>query len=308
MTAGRNVSVVIITRNRCRELLRTLDELAKLPEQPALIVLDNGSTDGTAPTVRDTYPQLCLIELGRNAGSAARNVGVAAAATPYVAFADDDSWWTAGSLTRAVGLFESHPRLALVAGLVLIGPDRVPEPTCLAMAASPLPAEPDLPGPPILGFIACGAVVHRQRFLAVGGFPERYGVGGEETPLAIELASAGWGMAYVPDIVALHYPSPSRDQARRQAILVRNELWLAWARRSGTVALSKTAAVARRLPSDPPARAGLAAAVAGGFEVLRHRAPVPGWLERKLRILDGAAHLDARHQPQRDHAVNSRTE
>jgi GT2 family glycosyltransferase len=286
VAAKQDVSVVIITRNRCGELLRTLRELAQLPEQPPVIVVDNGSTDDTVRAVRDQHPQVQLTELGRNAGAAARNVGVQQAATPYVAFADDDSWWTPGSLTRAAELMAKHLRLALIGGLVLSGDTRVPEPTCLAMAESPLPAEPDLPGRPVLGFIACGAVVHRQRFLEVGGFHERYGVGGEELPLAIELAKAGWGLAYVPDVVALHYPSPARDRERRRAIVVRNDLWVAWGRRRAKIALMQTAAVMGRLRTDPAARRGLAMAAAGSFDVLRHRKPVPAWLENQLLMLD----------------------
>jgi GT2 family glycosyltransferase len=280
------VSVVIITRNRREELLRTLAELARLPERPAIIVVDNGSTDGSGDAVRAAHPQVRLVELGRNAGAAARNVGVRLAQTPYVAFADDDSWWAPGSLRRAAELFAAHSRLALIGGLVLNGPGRSVEPTCLAMAASPLPAEPDLPGPPVLGFIACGAIVHRQRYLDAGGFHERYGVGGEELPLAIELAAAGWGLAYVPEVIALHYPSPSRDRPGRQAIVVRNDLWVAWNRRPARIALAKTAGVVRRLPTDPAARAGLAAAAAGAPGVLRDRRTVPPWLEHRLRMLD----------------------
>lgn len=41
-------SMVIITRDRRRELLHTLDRPAKLPENPEIFVVDNGSRDGTA--------------------------------------------------------------------------------------------------------------------------------------------------------------------------------------------------------------------------------------------------------------------
>lgn len=49
-------TVVVITHNRRSELLRTLDELAALPEAPPVIVTDNGSTDGTAEAVAERHP------------------------------------------------------------------------------------------------------------------------------------------------------------------------------------------------------------------------------------------------------------
>ena len=74
-----------------------------------MIVIGNGSVDGTAAAVRERHPGVDLIELGANRDAAARNVGVARAGTPYVAFADDDEWWAPGALaverwTRSTGL------------------------------------------------------------------------------------------------------------------------------------------------------------------------------------------------------------
>ena len=84
------VTVVIATRNRRPELLRTLGRLRDLPERPPVIVVDNASADDSPAAVRDRFPAVTLRVLPRNAGAAARNVGVALAATPYVAFSDDD--------------------------------------------------------------------------------------------------------------------------------------------------------------------------------------------------------------------------
>src|SRR5215211_5264902 len=216
----------MITRNRCAEAQRAVDRLLKLPEAPPVIVVDNGSTDDTVATLLGKGGQVCVIPLGRNAGAAGRNVGVRAASTPYVAFADDDSSWAPGALRHAISIFEQHPRLGLIAARVLIGDDQLVDPTCEEMARSRLPHEPGGAGPAVLGFIACGAVVRRSAFLAGGGFDERYGVGGEEGPLAIELAARGWALTYLDDVTAQHWPSPRRDPASRRRIVTRNALWL----------------------------------------------------------------------------------
>jgi GT2 family glycosyltransferase len=278
------VTVVIITRDRRDGLLQTLRRLQALPERPPVVVVDNGSTDGTVAAVRASHPDVELVALGRNLGAAGRNVGACVARTRYVAFSDDDSSWAPGALTRAVDLLDAHPRLALVAAKVLVGDEGVTDPTCEAMARSPLPHEPDLPGSPVLGFIACGAVVHRERFLAVG-FDERCGVGGEEALLAIDLAGRGWGLAYVDEVVALHWPSPARDPRARRAVVARNDLVLAWSRRHWSSATATTLRSLARAARDDAVRAGLLEAVRRAPQVLRERRPVSGELERRLRLL-----------------------
>jgi glycosyltransferase involved in cell wall biosynthesis len=81
--AGPQVSVVVITKDRREELDRTLTTLVDLPDRPPIIVVDNGSTDGTPDLVRSRHATVRLVEMGRNLGVAARNVGVALAASPF---------------------------------------------------------------------------------------------------------------------------------------------------------------------------------------------------------------------------------
>jgi len=280
------ISVVVISRDRRESLLATLGRLDELPERPPILVVDNGSGDGTAAAVRRSYPSVRLIEAGTNLGSAGRTLGVQAARTPYVAFADDDSWWAPAALTAAVDIFAAYPRLALLAGRVLVGYEQRLDPVCAAMAASPLGRAADLPGPSVLGFLACGAVVRRSAYLEVGGFHDRFGVGGEEELLAIDLVRRGHGLAYVDAVVAHHHPSPARDPARRLRTQVRNALWSALLRRPvGTVA-RHLAALLLRLPRDPAVGRGLVDAARGLPWLLRERSVVPAELERQLRSLE----------------------
>jgi GT2 family glycosyltransferase len=253
------VTVVIATRNRCAEVSATLERLLDLPERPAVIVVDNASSDATVETLRARFPAVTTIALERNIGAAARTVGARAASRPYVAFCDDDSWWQPGALTRATELLDGHPRLALVAARILVGPDELLDPTCTRMAASPLPTRPDLPGTPVLGFLACAAIVRREAFLAVGGFPELLLIGGEEAPVAWDLAAAGWDVTYAADVVAHHHPSAVRDAAGRDRLVRRNDALVAWMRRPLPVALGET----RRLVGDALRRPALLAAVGG---------------------------------------------
>jgi GT2 family glycosyltransferase len=279
------VAVVIATRNRGPELLGTLTRLRALHEQPPIVVVDNGSTDGTAELVRAHHPDVQVVGLRRNRGAAARTIGARLVDSPYVAFSDDDSWWAPDALARAVQLLDRHPRLAVLAARVLVGPEERLDPVCDQMAHSPLPAADDLPGPPVLGFIACGAVLRRAAFLEVGGFDARLGVGGEEELLSVDLAARGWGLAYVDEVVAHHYPSPSRDPADRRRLLVRNALWSAWLRRPLGGAARQTAHLAALAVHQPGAWPGVLLAMGGLPWVLRERRPVPRDLEAAIRRL-----------------------
>ncbi|MEW9531081.1 glycosyltransferase family 2 protein [Microbispora sp. NPDC049125] len=272
------VTVVVATRNRHSDLESSLPR-----HEGPVIVVDNGSADGSAAFVRDRFPHVRLVELGRNLGATARNVGARLATTPYVAFADDDSWWAPGALDRAAGVLDAHPRLALLAAHILVGPEERPDPICAAMARSPLKTEPDLPGPSVLGFLACGAVVRRDAYLAAGGFDDVVFFFGEEERLALDLASAGWGLSYVADVVAHHHPSAARVSGRRRVLASRNRLLTAVLRRPWPVVGRAALAAAR---GGPPGWRALGEAVTRLPKALWRRRGLPPEVEAALRSLD----------------------
>lgn len=278
---GQRVTIVVATRDRRADLERTLPR-----HEAAVIVVDNGSADGSVHAVRARHPAAEVVELGRNHGAPARNLGVERAATPYVAFADDDSWWAPGALDRAVAVLDAHPRLAVLAARVLVGDAEALDPVCEAMSSSPLGTLADLPGPSILGFVACGAVVRRDAFLAAGGFDDVIFFFGEEERLALDLAAAGWGLAYVPEVTVHHHPSPARDPGGRRALAVRNDLLVACLRRPWPVVARRAAAALR---SGPAGRAGLRAALPRVPRALARRRRLPATVEAARRRLEVAA-------------------
>ncbi len=280
------MAIVVATRNRRETLLGTLARLVSLEAPYAVVVVDNGSTDGTVDAVARAFPSVTVLPLGANRGAAARNEGVARVSQPYVAFADDDSWWAPSALAAAAARFADHPRLGLLAGRVLVGPEERQDATCALMARSPLSRPAGFPGVPVLGFLACAAIVRRDAFLEAGGFHPRFGIGGEEGLLALDLARRGWWLAYADDLVCHHHPSPTRDPAARAAREVRNRLWEAWLRRPVGPALAATADGVVTATRDPAARRGLIAALTGLPWVLRERASIPPGLEQQVRLLD----------------------
>ncbi|MPQ99873.1 glycosyltransferase [Modestobacter sp. I12A-02628] len=279
MRTEPRVSVVIATRDRRESLLRTLAQLAG---GPPVLVVDNGSHDGTPDAARAAGVR--VVELGHNAGAVARNVGVQSVRSPYVAFADDDSWWAPGALARAADLLDAHPRVAVLAGQVRLAADGSVDHVSRKHAAAVLGTSPGGPGPDVLSWPACGVVVRRSAFRAVGGFDPLLFFGGEEHLLALDLASAGWHQVYLEDVVAWHDPAgPADPTPTRWVLQTRNDLLVDWLRRPLPVALTGTAGLARRALTDPLARRALAGLLRRLPAALRRRRPVPAELEARFR-------------------------
>jgi len=265
-----DVTVVVATRNRADRLLETF------PHHRARTILVDNASDQPLPL----FPGVDVVRLGENLGAAARNVGVLRARTPYVAFADDDSYWTPGSLTRAAALLREHPRAALLAAKVLVGAEQRIDPVSVAMSESPLGTPPGAAGPSVLGFLACSVVVRRDVFLAAGGFEPRLFVYGEEALLAMDLAAAGHELSYVPDLVVRHLPLPGgRDNGARARIETRNRVLTAMLRRPLPV-VGRT--VLRSVGENP---VGALDALRQGGWAWRRRRALPPQVEGDLRRL-----------------------
>jgi GT2 family glycosyltransferase len=277
-TARPAVACVVASRNRRDDLL------ASLPRHEAPVVLvDNASTDDTVAAVRAAHPEVTVVPLPENVGAVARTIGVQYARTPFVAFTDDDSWWAPGDLARAVAVMEAHPRLGLLAARILVGPEEVLDPVCTVMADSPLGTDPDLPGPSLLGFVACGALVRTEAFTAAGGFDDVVRFPGEEERLALDLAAAGWGLAYVDGVTVHHHPSTHREpSAVRQAGLWRSRVLTALMR----YPLPDLAGqLARTLRAGRPGLRGLAGALPRVPAALRSRRVLPPTVMSGVREL-----------------------
>ncbi|MFE4052098.1 glycosyltransferase family 2 protein [Streptomyces sp. YIM B13518] len=281
-------TVVVITHNRRPELLRTLGELAGLPEEPPVVVTDNGSTDGTAEAVARRHPDVRLLRPGRNLGAVGRNLAVRDVRTPYVAFCDDDSWWSPGSLAGAADLLDRHPALGSVTARIIVEPDGTDDPIVRELRDSPLPGPPWLPGPALGSFLAAATVLRTDAFRTAGGFSPRLWLGGEEELLAADLAADGWWLTYAEHLTVHHQASAARDATLRRMHGIRNTLWFTWLRRPVRPALRRTLDLARTVPRDTASLRAFAEAAAALPWVLRERRVLPHEVESRLRLLDPA--------------------
>jgi GT2 family glycosyltransferase len=282
------IGVVVITWQRRAEALAAVARLRALPEQPPVVLVDNGSTDGTAEAVRERFPDVDVVALRENLGAVGRNHGIDRLGTPYVAFCDDDTWWEPGSLSRAADVLDACPRVAVLNARIVVEPGGAEDPIVAELRDSPVPGPDWLPGPALGSFLAGASVVRRSAFLEAGGFSARLWLGGEEELLATDLLSAGWELCYLEDLLVHHQASKLRDARLRRRVGIRNTLWFTWLRRPFTPALRRTLFLARTVPRDRTSMLGAWDAVRGLGWLLAERRPRPAVVEARLSALDAA--------------------
>jgi len=110
-----HVSVVIPTRNRRASLERALASVdAQRFRDFEVVVVDDGSDDGTTSWVRSQHPGITLLETGGPLGAAAaRNLGVQHSRGGIVAFLDDDDVWHPSVLAVQVAQLDANPECDL---------------------------------------------------------------------------------------------------------------------------------------------------------------------------------------------------
>ena len=214
-------AVYIPNFNGERWLPRTLQSLREQTERLDVVVVDNGSTDGSAPAVRADFPEVTLLALGENLGfGTALNRAVAAYPADGVLLLNSDVECEPGfcaALTGALGqdhdmaagvlLQEREPTLIDSAGVVadrtLMGFDHLHGEPAAAAAAAPAP----------LGPTGGAALYRREAWDAVGGFDERIFLYYEDLDLALRIAARGGHCALAPDARVLHAYSASLGAA-----------------------------------------------------------------------------------------------
>lgn len=237
------LSLVIISFNT-RELLRAClqnvyQQLATVPVQAEVIVVDNASRDQSAEMVEQAFPQVQLLRSPINLGfAAANNLGFTHCRGEYLVLLNSDAFFHDGALAQALQLMEQHPQVGMGGGL-LVGRDGCWQPSARQFpsllndflslsglaaryprsrwfgradrtwAAVEQPAAVDwVPG--------AFAIVRAQIVQQLGGFDERFFLYYEEVDWCRRIQHAGWQIMYWPSIKITHIGGESSrtlDQA-----------------------------------------------------------------------------------------------
>ena len=214
--AAVDVAVVIPNYNGERWLPGVLESVAAQSIAPAeVLVVDDGSVDGSLALLAQRFPRVRVLALGRNGGFArAANAGITAASAEAVALVNTDVLLAPDWIERSAAALAAAPAAASVATKLV----DLDDPTLIYDAGDVLRRDGaceqrgrferdggryDAPGD-VFSACAGAALYRRSAVLAVGGFEERFGTYLEDVDLGLRLRLAGWTCRWEPRAVARH--------------------------------------------------------------------------------------------------------
>jgi N-acetylglucosaminyl-diphospho-decaprenol L-rhamnosyltransferase len=232
---GCALAVVIVTYDSAGRVAGTLAALAaQLQSDDELVVVDNGSRDGTARVVREAAPSAYVLEQERNLGFAAGcNLGAAATVAPLLLFLNPDAMPAPGFLEALRRAAVERPGWGAWQGLVTLPGGREINTSggvthflgaeWAGSCGRPVEDAPD--GPTEVSFASGAAlVVRRETWDRVGGFDERYFMYGEDLDLGLRLWLSGYGVGMAPAARVEHDYEFAKGE-RKWFLLERNRWW-----------------------------------------------------------------------------------
>jgi GT2 family glycosyltransferase len=231
-----DLSIVIVSWN-VRELLRGC--LRSLEPTPGFaletIVVDAGSSDGSAEMVAREFPQARLIARAENLGySRGNNLGLAAAGGRYLLVLNPDTAAEAGALAALAAYADEHPRAGIL-GPQLLNADGTPQssrrrfPTLATAVFESTWLQRSAPSRVLDRYYArdlpqgaacevdwlTGAclLIRRAVYEQIGGFDEGFFMYSEELDYCRRARAAGWQVAHVPAARVYHFEGKSSEQA-----------------------------------------------------------------------------------------------
>lgn len=218
--APAHASVVIATRNRNQELRNAIASALRQTVTVEIIVIDDGSTDGTSEMVHVAFPQVRLIRHLESRGYIARrNEGARSAGGDVVFSIDDDAAFsTARIVEQTLNEFSSERVGAVAIPYIDVLVDRrvrqmAPDSEAVYVTDS---------------YIGTAHAVRRDVFLRLGGYREDLVHQGEEGDFCIRMLDAGYVVRLGNADPIHHVESTKRDLGRMDFYGVRNAVVVAW--------------------------------------------------------------------------------
>ncbi len=236
------IAVVLVTHDTQSEVLGALASLDADTERPGTLerlVVDAGSSDGTADAVHGAAPDVTVLRLANTGFARAANAGIRATSAEIVVLANADVRFSPGALTRLATTLSEDRQLAAVGPQV-----RYPDGAVQASARRELDLATSI-GHALLGRLVpgnrwtnryhardldptvgrdaawlsgCAVALRRTAVVDVGGFDPGYFLYVEDVDLGERLRAAGWRLRYDPRAVVEHRVGASTSQARLRAL------------------------------------------------------------------------------------------
>lgn len=238
------ISVVVVTWNRRQLLLACLESLARQTHPSyEVIVVDNGSTDGTVETIEklaESYPVgLRVIANPQNRGfCAANNQGFSASQAEFIALLNNDAEAEPGWLAALESVIRLYDDVGMAASKILVWED----PTRIDKAGHLIYPDGQNRGrgsgqidrgqfdrvEEVLWPDGCAALYRRAMLEDVGFFDEEFFAYADDAELGLRGRIAGWRCFYAPQAVVRHHRGATLGigSARRLTLIERNRVLL----------------------------------------------------------------------------------
>lgn len=224
------VDIIIITWNARPLLVRCLESVVTTAHgiTDSIIVIDNGSSDGTVEMVQQSFPHVRLVANSFNRGVApARNQGLVRSLAPYALLLDADAELTAGALSDLIEFMEQNQNVG-VAGPKLIGLNGEMQFSCRRFPTPAIPlmrrlvflswiqkaedlqrhlmTDCDHSQPiPVDYVIGACQIIRRRAREEVGLLDAKIFYGPEDIDFCLRMWQKGWKVYYCPQAVVKHH-------------------------------------------------------------------------------------------------------
>ncbi|MCS7063598.1 MAG: glycosyltransferase family 2 protein [Methylacidiphilales bacterium] len=216
-------AVIIVSRNRCRELIRAVQSALQQKSLSELLILLDGTSDDSFRVLKDMFSEehrLQIYPFNESKGCIYRRNQAATLSSANIIFSlDDDATFSSPETVHQTIRDFIHPNIAAVA-IPFVEPE---------IASSPRQTPPDNEKIYLTdSFIGTAYAVRRDIFLLLGGFRTHLIHQGEESDFCLRLYAAGYVVRLGTAPPIQHFPSPIRSLERMDYYGVRNTLLFHW--------------------------------------------------------------------------------
>ncbi len=245
------LSIIIVNWNARRLLRDCIESIYKNSEKVRfeIIVVDNGSNDGSQAMVKDLFPEVTLVESKVNVGySRANNIGFDYASGKYLLFLNPDTIVHLQTLRKAINFMEDYKDAGIL-GCKHLNPDGSFQPSAFGFI-------------PLISIVAyilglnrlfkvswikrlstvrtadyvqgSFLLIRREIFQEIGGFDENFFLYGEDVDICKRVWDLKWKVYYNPDISITHYlGGNSKNNSKKLRYFVASSLYFYKKHKSG---------------------------------------------------------------------------
>ncbi len=206
-------SIIIVNWNGKEHLEKCLNTIFEKTQYPdyEVIIVDNGSIDGSLEFIKNNYQSITLIENPKNLGfSRANNQGIRAASGEFIFLLNNDTEVREGWLSNAIKVAQSNPKIGIV-GCKLIFPDGRIQHTGGYVTDAGIGKHyvDDVDGEREVEYVTGAAILIKKELIdKIGLLDEKFSpIYFEETDLCFRARAAGFKVVYTPNSLIIHSES-----------------------------------------------------------------------------------------------------